>query len=172
MATLPIIQQWFRDNLDDREEFNLQTDAKTYSLARVVEDIATQVDSGISPSGLAGGDLGGAYPEPSVIKLQGYPVNSTLPIAGQILRVVGGEWAPAALTTPTLADIGFEIVGFTGTGVNQDVAHTLGVIPSAVIPVFLTIPSTPCSMSLSGLTSTKVTINATLASDGYVVFIK
>ena len=48
----------------------------------------------------AGGDLSGAYPNPSVAKLQGLPVSSTAPTAGQILSFTGEAWAPVTPPAP------------------------------------------------------------------------
>ena len=43
---------------------------------------------------VAGGDLGGYYPNPTVDRLQGTPVSNTPPNAGQVLASVGGVWTP------------------------------------------------------------------------------
>ncbi len=45
----------------------------------------------------AGGDLGGTYPNPSVIRLQGQSVASTTPTSGQALVWSGTQWAPATV---------------------------------------------------------------------------
>jgi len=56
-------------------------------------DLVTTAPGG-GPSGTAGGDLGGSYPNPDVIKLRGKSISAAAPSAGQTLIWDGYAWTP------------------------------------------------------------------------------
>jgi trimeric autotransporter adhesin len=73
------------------------------------------------PSGAAGGDLGGTYPDPTVVGLQGVAVSSTTPASDQVLQFNGTSWAPASLPA---ASVDWKTTGNAGTSTTTNFIGT------------------------------------------------
>ncbi|WP_413613129.1 tail fiber domain-containing protein [Bdellovibrio sp. HCB-110] len=57
------------------------------------------------PSGTAGGDLSGSYPNPSVAKIQSVAVSSTAPTSGHFFKYDGSQWLNSAIAISDVTNL-------------------------------------------------------------------
>ena len=98
-----------------------------YSFAQ----ISGTVGSGQLPA--AGGDLTGGLSAPTVIRLQGRPVTSTLPSMGQVLAWNGSTWTPQTQGGGVTSTFGRTGVVTAQTG-DYSFTQILGTVSSGQLP--------------------------------------
>src|SRR5439155_909546 len=75
-----------------------------------------------APGGAAAGDLSGAYPNPTVAMINGNPLGSTAPTAGNLLVADGANWVTQAMS----GDATIDATGALTFAVSGVVANTYG----------------------------------------------
>ncbi len=63
------------------------------------------INASTSPSGSAGGDLAGTYPNPTIDKLNGVALSLASPASGHVIKHNGTNWVNAAITAVDLPTI-------------------------------------------------------------------
>lgn len=115
---------------------------------------------GAAPSGAAGGDLGGSYPNPSVLKINGVPLGATTSTAGNILVGQGANWLTKTLSgDATLAATGAITVTKTNGTALTGASTMAFVAPAAWTPT----DNSGAALTFSG-------VSATYTRHGNIIF--
>lgn len=138
-----------------------------------------------APSGAAGGDLGGTYPNPDVVAIQGYSVSTTAPASGEALVWDGSVWVPTAVSTGGAAGAANEIQyndgsnaltassGLTFDGTTLAI-NSIGLsaltVSSTIDGQFLDVNTSLYQLTLLDPTQLPLNVNATLGPSDLAIF--
>ncbi|MEK2645806.1 tail fiber domain-containing protein [Bdellovibrio sp. BCCA] len=107
-----------------------------------------------TPTGGAGGDLSGNYPNPSVVKLQGVAISNAAPANGQFLKYDGTQWLGSAIAISDVTNLNSTLNNY----------HTVAAFNSAVGSANCAAYETPYWNSVSGSFQCQP-INVSVAGD-------
>ncbi len=134
------------------------TPALTLNVGSTAGTVAAGNDPRLSdsrtPTGSAGGDLGGSYPSPSVVKIQGVAVSNTAPTSGKFFKHDGAQWVPSTIEITDVNNLSTNLAGY----------HTTAAFNAAVGNANCAAYETPYWSSVSGSFQCQA-INVSVAGD-------
>ncbi len=145
-----------------------------------INSSGTVTVSGAPPTGTAGGDLSGTYPNPAVAKINGNPLGATTPTTGHLLIANGSNWVSVAMSGNATINSGGTIT-VTGAPPSGAAGGDLsGTFPNPVVAQINTVPlgSTTATAghlligSGSAWVTQAVSGDATINSGGTIAVVK
>ncbi|WP_413943350.1 tail fiber domain-containing protein [Bdellovibrio sp. HCB-162] len=137
---------------------NTSTPLVTLNVGTTAGTVAAGDDSRFTnarvPTGAAGGDLSGTYPNPSVAKLQGVTVSNAAPTSGHFLKFDGTQWGSSSITTSDITNLNATLSNY----------HTVAAFNTAVVNANCAAHQTPYWNSVSGSFQCQ-SINVSVAGD-------